>query len=133
MTPEAIEKMIDDTTLSPFDGMPVVQSTVKITGAGDGLSSSLGVDPHEWKIGEEGYLVVHYKVADVKYSPVSKDHAGVLSRDHNFRVLTVAHTDAPAAKKAIRDTERKINEARGRREITNADGTQHDGWEDDPE
>lgn len=48
------------TVLSPFDGKPVVRSTIAVTNAGDGLSDALGIDPQ----GEEHADGQHQELRD---------------------------------------------------------------------
>lgn len=113
----------ETTTLEPFDGMPVVVSTVAITNAGDGLSDALSVRPQEWRIGDDVYLVLHARVAKVDFAPATKDTPDLLARKHVFKAQTIAVTDDAGVKKILRDEERRKQEARGRHQLENPDGT----------
>lgn len=83
--------------LSPFEGRDVVQTTVKITKAGDGLSEALGIDPAEYHLGDRVVIVLDTVVDRVRYLPVKDTE--VLTREHSFKTdgATVIDRDLVAA------------------------------------
>lgn len=75
-------------TLSPFDGRPVLRSTIQVTKAGDGLSEALKVDPKELHHDEEVYVVLKCRVSRVLFKPLEKDS------EYLIRVHTLEAGDA---------------------------------------
>ncbi len=59
--------------LGTFEGHDVVAATVKITKAGDGLSSALKLDPVQLGIGDEVHVVLRGVVRDVIFTPTKDD------------------------------------------------------------
>jgi len=69
--------------LSPYEGLDVVQASIKVTNAGDGLSTAINVDPVEYHVGDVVHVVLETVVARVSYETV-KD-TDVLKRVHTLR------------------------------------------------
>lgn len=67
-------------SLAPFDGMDVLRTTIAVTNAGDGLSDALKVDPQEFHLGDEVFVVLRCEVAKVQFVPIKDTDA--LSRVH---------------------------------------------------
>lgn len=66
----------DKFTLAPYDGKDVLGQSIKITNAGDGLSSALAVEPREFHIGDKVYVVLETEVAALgPYKPVKDTDA----------------------------------------------------------
>lgn len=61
--------------LSSFDGLDVLRATIAVTGAGDGLSEAMKVDPQEFHHGEELYVVLKCEVAKVRFDPIKDTDA----------------------------------------------------------
>lgn len=68
--------------MNEFENADVVQSTVRVTRAGDGLSEALTVDPVEYRIGETVHVVLKCKVGAITLKPVKDTE--VLQRVHTF-------------------------------------------------
>lgn len=66
--------------LAPFDGMDVLRTTIAVTNAGDGLSEAMKVDPQEFHLGDEVFVVLRCEVAKVQFVPIKDTDA--LSRVH---------------------------------------------------
>jgi glucokinase len=80
--------------LSSFDGLDVLRATIAVTGAGDGLSEAMKVDPQEFHHGEELYVVLKCEVAKVRFDPI-KD------TDALIRVHILKAGDATIVDKAL--------------------------------
>lgn len=100
-----------DVDLGEFEGQEVVGTTIKITGAGDGLSDALAIDPAEMHHGDEVYVVLKCRVAKVNFPPAPKDADGVV-REHVLRAGDSAIVDEKLVKKAIDAQAEKIRRAR---------------------
>ncbi len=77
--------LADVSQLTPFDGKPVVRTTISITNAGDGLSDALSIDPQEFHHGDRVFVVLECEVAKVAHVPVDKEVPDVLVRQHTLR------------------------------------------------
>lgn len=97
--------------LTPFEGRDVVQTTIRVTNAGDGLSEALAVDPVEMHHGERRYLLIEAEVTRVHYDEV-KD-TDVLRRVHTLRAGAATLVSADFALEAIAEQKRKNLEAKG--------------------
>lgn len=98
-------------SLTAYEGADVVQSTIRITRAGDGLSDGLQIDPVEYHLGDTVYVVLECNVTRVAHEPV-KD-TDVLKRVHTLaaEMGTIVGHDIVAA---VLDEQRvKIEQARG--------------------
>lgn len=83
--------------LAPFAGRDVVQTAVKVTKAGDGLSAALAIDPRELNIGDKVTIVIDTEVSRVDFAPI-KD-TDVLVREHTLKAVgaTIIDRDLVAA------------------------------------
>jgi hypothetical protein len=98
-------------SLTAYEGADVVQSTIRITRAGDGLSDGLNIDPVEYHLGDKVHVVLECVVTRVAHEPV-KD-TDVLKRVHTLAAemgTIVGHEVVDA----VLDEQRvKIEKARG--------------------
>ena len=104
--------------LTPFEGRDVVQATIKVTNAGDGLSAAMAVEPVEMHLGETRYLLIEAEVARVNYEEV-KD-AEVLRRVHTLRAGTATLVADEYAVDLIAQQRKAILEANGIHELFDA-------------
>lgn len=98
-------------TLTAYEGADVVQSTIRITRAGDGLSDGLNVDPVEYHLGDKVYVVLECAVTRVAHEPVKDTE--VLKRVHTLaaEMGTIVGREIVSA---VLDEQRvKIEKARG--------------------
>ena len=65
--------------LLPFEGKPVIATTIIVKKAGDGLSAAVSVDPVELHHGQKVYVVLETEVGRVQFDP-SKDSPDMLIR-----------------------------------------------------
>ena len=112
------------TTLTPFDDRDVVETTVRIVGAGDGLSEALNVDPVELHLGDRVHVVLRGEVTAINHKPV-KD-SDELRREHTIRASFGTLVDEAVVRKVL-DTQRKaIDKARGLARLPGVDGDGED-------
>lgn len=82
---------VDDSTLTPFDGKQVLNATVAIRNAGDGLSSAMQVEPVELHHGETIFIVIEAQVEKVRFDPIKDTQA--LQRVHMLKAGTAVMVD----------------------------------------
>lgn len=87
------------TTLTPFDGLDVLRTTISVTNAGDGLSDSMKVDPQEFHHGDRVYVVLECEVAKVRFDPVKDTDA--LTRVHVLRAGNATIVEADLVKPMV--------------------------------
>jgi hypothetical protein len=97
--------------LSTFEGRDVLQSTIKVTKAGDGLSAALGVDPNEYHIGDKVYVVLETTVGRVGYEEI-KD-TGCFRRVHTLDTEAGTIVAGELVADVLAEQRRKIAEAKG--------------------
>ena len=102
-------------TLQPFEGRDVLTASMRITRAGDGLSTALSIAPIELHIGDELYVLLACEVVEVGVRPI-KD-TDVLVRRHTLRAGVGTLVDGKWAAKAIDDQRRRNLEAIGQHEL----------------
>lgn len=110
--------------IEEFDGMPVIATAVKVTNAGDGLSTAMKVEPEAFKLGQKVVLVIECVVTRVAHEPVSKDAPTVLQRVHTLKAGTVAVVDRASVAAELDEQAVKIEEAKGIQRLNFADETE---------
>jgi hypothetical protein len=65
------------TVLGTFEGSPIIESSIAIVGAGDGLSKALEVDPVLIGLGDRKFVVLETHASQVKFK-AHKDAANML-------------------------------------------------------
>ncbi len=106
--------LADVTQLTPFDGIPVVRTTISITNAGDGLSDALSIDPQEFHHGDTVFVVLECEVAKVAHVPVDKDVPDLLIRQHTLRAGTGTIVDESLVAEYVARQADRIDAARRR-------------------
>lgn len=113
MAPEDVsERERPKKRLSKFERREVLSSTVAVTGAGDGLSQAMKVDPIELHHQETVYVVLECEVSKVRFDPV-KDADGALQRVHVLKAGRATLVDKELVEAALNEQSRKIDEALG--------------------
>jgi len=102
-------------TLKPFENRDVVQATIKVTNAGDGLSEALAIEPVEYDVGETITVVLETVCTGVAYVPVRD--TDVLKRVHTLRAGLGTIIDAKVVAKVLDDHRKALDEARGRGQL----------------
>src|SRR5262249_14836962 len=97
--------------LTPFDGRQVLNATVAIRNAGDGLSQAMSIDPIELHHGEKVYVVLECDVEKVRFDPIKDTQA--LSRVHMLKAGTSVIVDEDLVRAHLDDMERRIEEHAG--------------------
>jgi hypothetical protein len=106
---------LDPIDLGTFEGRPVRSQVVKVVKTGDGLSEAIAVTPVEMHMGEEVYFAVRGTVTRVGYEIVNDkgEDTGFARRVITVAASMVAPVKAQAVRKALTDTQKAIEAARG--------------------
>jgi hypothetical protein len=97
--------MTTSTKLSQFEGRDVQRTTVRVTGAGDGLSESLTTAPDEIELEDTRYYVLRGECARVS---IETDKNGVTSRVHTIKTQSISPIDAELAEKVLRENAEEV-------------------------
>lgn len=97
--------------LHKFEGREVIGTKVKITGAGDGLSQALAIDPEELSLGETVYVVLECVVDKVIHERVKDTEA--LTRVQSLKAGTATLVDKSLVDEKLEAQRVKIERARG--------------------
>lgn len=97
--------------LNPFEGLDVLQASIKVTNAGDGLSDALAVDPVEYHLGQTVHVVLECVVAKVDYQQLNGVEA--LRRVHSLKAGTATVVSAALVKDVLDAQRLAIEKARG--------------------
>lgn len=97
--------------LKKFEGHEVIGTKVAITGAGDGLSQALAVEPLELMLGQTVYVVIECEVTAVTHDPV-KDTKSV-TRKHKLHAGAATLVDKELVAAVLDDQRQRIDAARG--------------------
>lgn len=95
--------------LSSFEGHEVLASGVEMPGASGGLHKALVVNDLELQHGDEGALILWYRVAKVRFDPVKDTQA--LERVHVLAVTNATPIDEASVADAL-DAQRVRQEER---------------------
>lgn len=97
--------------LGTFDGQEVISTAVKITNAGDGLSSALAVEPQIMHHRQIVTVVLECEVARVSFDPVKDTDR--LTRVHTLRTGIATIVDPSLVKKVLEQQRVKLETAAG--------------------
>lgn len=106
--------------LKPFDDRDVLQSTMRVTRAGDGLSEALAIEPDEYHLGERVYVLLECEVAKVGYDEIRDTDA--LRRVHTLRAGMGQVVAEAAVHKLLEAHRARLDEAKGRAQLPLEDG-----------
>lgn len=126
-----VAALADTDNLNDFEGQEVGRTTVQITNTGDGLSHAMAVEPQEFQVGDQVFMLVRTECTKVQFVADKDDVAAPLERKHTFKAsgCTVLPAEAVAmVKKHLEDQEDRVKRA-----IERASGIQRlgDPIEDD--
>lgn len=131
------QAMADTSKLEAYKGHDVLRTGIKITNAGDGLSSAMAIAPQELELGAEVYVILKCEVVSHEYDPIKDTDALELTQVLKAGDSTLADKDLVAdlvAQQAAKILEAK-EKAAGllRIEFPDAPGVQEggDGDEED--
>lgn len=82
-------------TLHDFEGRKIDRATIKIVGAGDGLSDALAIDPEEIELGEDRYFVLRGSCGRVS---IETDKNGVTARVHTIKTAEITMLEGKMVK-----------------------------------
>jgi len=97
--------------LTQFEGRDVLQATIKVTNAGDGLSQAMQIAPDEHHLGDTVYLVIEAEVSKVNYEELSD--TGALKRVHTFKAGNATMVEGQLVAKVLEDQKLAIEKAKG--------------------
>lgn len=108
--------MADTSDLTPFEGRPVIRTTIKVTKAGDGLSEALSIEPEELHVGQRLRLVMDVVVDEVRFDRLLAKgtdtgqlvRVGILEAE----AATILRADIRAVDKAMREQGERLRKAR---------------------
>lgn len=111
-------------SLQPFEGRDVIQASMRITRAGDGLSGALRAAPTEYHTGDELYVLLKCEVGKIIYEPILDrgDDTGDLRRVHTLVTALGTVVNGKWADQAIAAQQKKNLEAAGVVELPGLDG-----------
>lgn len=111
--------------LTPFDGKKVIATTIKVTKAGDGLSSALAIEPQEMHLGQKVYVVLECDVEKVQFGS-SSDSDDLLIRQHILATATATIVPRETVIEMLTAQRLKIERARdlakGQHHLTDENG-----------
>lgn len=99
------------TKLAKYEGREVVQTTLRVTNAGDGLSEGLSIDPEEYHLGDTVYVVLATECVRIAHEDV-KD-TDVLKRVHTLRATEGTVVDKALVADVLAEQRDAIARAKG--------------------
>lgn len=116
-------------TLHAFEGRVVLNNTIKVTNAGDGLSKAMGLEnaPGDLAIGAKVHVVLECEVAGIGFVKV-KDTDGLV-RVQTLKAGRSTFVEADFVEDALREQDLRLEKAAGISRLFNEDG---DPVEPDP-
>lgn len=112
--------------LHKFEGRDVIGARIKITGAGDGLSQALAIEPAELRSGTKVYVVTECTVGAITFEPVKDTDA--FTRVQTLKAGTATMIDKALVAEMLEAQRAKIEAAKGIQRIDfEGDEDGHDG------
>lgn len=102
--------LIDKSHLHDFDGRKVLATTISLTGAGDGLSKALKIEPREFHHGERVFVVYEAVVAKVGFQPLAEG-TEELQRNHTLQAVNATIVDGDLVQKHLDEQAQRIQAA----------------------
>jgi hypothetical protein len=119
--------------LTAFEGQEVTACAVELPNAGGGLHESLAFEPVEFHVGEEGYMLVHWKNQKVRFDPIKDTE--YLKRVHVLGVTETMLVDEQFAEAHFADQRKRLqklrDEARGTPALPGMNGDEEGGEDGD--
>lgn len=97
--------------LSKFEGRDVLQSTIKITNAGDGLSQAMAIAPTELHLDDTIYVVLETTVRKVQYQELGD--TGTLKREQVLKAGVATIVESTLVAEVLEAQRVAIEKARG--------------------
>lgn len=116
--------------LTDFEASPVIAAKIEIPDAAGGLREAMAVDPVELHHGDEGLVVLRYRVKKVRFDEASPklakdlgEEEGALVRVHVFETLEAMFMDDANLEKQVRENAVRVKlaveEAAGKMALLN--------------
>lgn len=102
--------LADKTKLTPYQGRDVLNTSIAIRNAGDGLSEAMGIDPVELAIGTKVTVVLECEVKAHDYQRIKDTDALTLTQV--LKAGTATLIDADVVREALAEQEDRILRAR---------------------
>jgi len=99
-------------TLPKFENRDVSAAQVRITGAGDGLSEALEVDPVALHLGDDVTYVLKGTVTQVNHRPLSSKHPEIMVRQHTVTASEITEIDGDVAEEFLAEARARIAAAK---------------------
>lgn len=109
--------------LHEYEGRDVLQATIRVTNAGDGLSTALAIAPTEYRIGDTVYVVLECEVSRVQYDEIKDTEA--LARVHTLKAGTGTIVDEALVTEVL--TAQKVANQKARDEADGIEQLDLDG------
>jgi len=97
--------------LGTFEGRDVIQASIKVTRAGDGLSKSLTLDPAVFHTGDKVTVALRCEVGSVIMKPIKDTE--VYERVHTFIADEAIIIDDALVQKDLTEQRRRLEEKQG--------------------
>lgn len=97
--------------LGKFDGRDVIQSTIAVTNAGDGLSKAMSVDPTAMHLHDKVFVVLECEVNRIGFAEVGD--TGKVARVHNLKAGAAVIVDENLVREHLDEMAKRIEEAAG--------------------
>lgn len=110
--------------LNKFEGRDVIGARVAITGAGDGLSQALAIEPIALSLGQTVFVVIKCEVAAITMEEVKDTDS--LTRKHKLTAGTSTLVDEELVGELLAAQQARIDAARGRSDLDFADAVDGD-------
>ncbi len=104
--------LADNSHLTPFEGLPVVQVGIEIPGAAGGLREAVKIEPQEFTHGQTVHVALECVVSKVRHEPIDKDDpSGPQRRVHVFAVAGATIVEESVVGQQIADQRERIKRA----------------------
>lgn len=110
------------TVLGTYDGSPIIDSSIALVGAGDGLSKALEIDPVAIGMNDTVYVVVETVASQIKFK-ADRDEPNMLHKTTVLSAVVATIVDKELVDEVLTAQQAKIDEAAGKMKIP---------FEDDP-
>lgn len=113
--------MADEVKLKKFENKDVVGTSIKVTRAGDGLSSALDVDPIAIPQGAKVYLILETECIDVQHPRAKANNANLLMRKHVLQTSRAMIVDGSTVAATLDERDRVLAERAEEARVREAD------------
>lgn len=98
--------------LTEFEGKSVVAVGVEMPNAAGGLQDAMKFDPVEWHQGDEGYIVLRYRVNKVRFEPFARGETEPLRRVHVLYVDQAAPISEEIVGEYLKQEKERLEKAK---------------------